>query len=103
MISASDVSVILLLLTTLSWINFVHSNIGNWEACGGRLERALDAIHRDSSKRSRSEDEEASMFYQQELRSAPLEMSVSRLTVKVIMIFILQIALSVRHILVCFS
>ncbi|XP_017798760.1 PREDICTED: uncharacterized protein LOC108579684 [Habropoda laboriosa] len=82
MVSISNVSAILL-LTVLS-IDFVRSNIGNWEACGGRLERALDALHRDSSRRNRLEEEDADMFYQQELRSAPLEMSVSRIAVKLL-------------------
>lgn len=84
MVSAFKVSVILLL--TYSSISSARSNIGNWEACGGRLERALDALHKDSSRRKGLEEEEAGMFYQQELRSVPLEMSVSRIAVKVIFI-----------------
>ncbi|XP_003493986.1 uncharacterized protein LOC100744509 [Bombus impatiens] len=80
MVSAFKVSVILLL--TYSSISSARSNIGNWEACGGRLERALDALHKDSSRRKGLEEEEAGMFYQQELRSVPLEMSVSRIAVK---------------------
>ncbi|XP_053982181.1 uncharacterized protein LOC128878196 [Hylaeus volcanicus] len=63
-------------------VSFGRANIGNWEACGGRLERALDALHRDSVRRNRLEEEEAGTSYQQELRSAPLEMSVSRIAVK---------------------
>ncbi|XP_029045334.2 uncharacterized protein LOC114877214 [Osmia bicornis bicornis] len=72
---------VILLLTFRSIIP-VLSNVGNWEACGGRLERALDTLHKDSSRRNRLKEEEAGMFYQQELRSAPLEMSVSRIAVK---------------------
>lgn len=75
-----------ILLLTFSSISFARSDIGNWEACGGRLERALDALHKDSSRRKRLEEEEAGMFYQQELRSIPFEMSVSRIAVKVIFI-----------------
>ncbi|XP_017756800.1 PREDICTED: uncharacterized protein LOC108548395 [Eufriesea mexicana] len=71
-----------ILLLTFSSISFARSDIGNWEACGGRLERALDALHKDSSRRKRLEEEEAGMFYQQELRSIPFEMSVSRIAVK---------------------
>lgn len=79
------------LLLVVSSISFIRANIANWEACGGRLERALDALHRDSSRRNRLENEESGASYQQELRSAPLEMSVSRIAVKVI--FIAQITL----------
>ncbi|XP_076292948.1 uncharacterized protein LOC143215072 [Lasioglossum baleicum] len=70
------------LLLVLSSIRFARTSIANWEACGGRLERALDALHRDSSRRNRLEEEEPGASYQQELRSAPLEMSVSRIAVK---------------------
>lgn len=73
-----------ILLLTFTSIIPVRPNVGNWEACGGRLERALDTLHKDSSRRNRLKEEEAGMFYQQELRSAPLEMSVSRIAVKVI-------------------
>lgn len=73
-------------LFVFSRISFALPNIGNWEACGGRLERALDALHRDSSRRNRLEEEEAGTSYQQELNSVPLEMSVSRIAVKVIFI-----------------
>ncbi|XP_078035033.1 uncharacterized protein LOC144469036 isoform X2 [Augochlora pura] len=70
------------LLLVLSSIRFARTSIANWEACSGRLERALDALHRDSSRRNRLEEEETGTSYQQELRSAPLEMSVSRIAVK---------------------
>ncbi|XP_026671814.1 uncharacterized protein LOC108627608 isoform X3 [Ceratina calcarata] len=70
------------LLVALSTIAHARTDIGNWEACGGRLERALDALHRESSRRNRLEEQEAGTFYQQELRSAPLDMSVSRIAVK---------------------
>lgn len=84
MVSFCEISVIILL--TFSSINFIHSNIDNWEACGGRLERALDALHKDSSRRKGFEEEKSGTLYQQELRSVPLEMSVSRIVVKVIFI-----------------
>ncbi|XP_076763634.1 uncharacterized protein LOC143431032 [Xylocopa sonorina] len=79
-LSVYEISIILL-LPFLS-ISFGRSNVGNWEVCGERLERALDAIHRDSSRRNRLEEEEAGIFYQQKLHSAPLEMSVTRIAVK---------------------
>ncbi|XP_003702879.1 uncharacterized protein LOC100882072 [Megachile rotundata] len=72
----------IILLLAFSWIIPARTTIGDWEACGGRLERALDTLHKDSSRRNRLKEEEADLFYQQELRSAPLEMSVSRITVK---------------------
>ncbi|XP_076627044.1 uncharacterized protein LOC143344664 [Colletes latitarsis] len=79
--SAFKVPTILLLM--FSSVSFARTNIGNWETCGGRLERALDALHRDSVRRNRlEEEEEAGTSYQQELRSVPLEMSVSRIAVK---------------------
>ena len=84
MMSVFKVAAILLL--TFSSISFARSNVGSWEVCGGRLERALDALHKDSSRRKGLEEEEAGMFYQQKLRSVPLEMSVSRIAVKVIFI-----------------
>ncbi|CAL7933398.1 unnamed protein product [Xylocopa violacea] len=80
-LSAYEILIILLVSFFLS-ISFGRSNVGNWEVCGGRLERALDAIHRESSRRNRLEEEEASIFYQQKLHSAPLEMSVTRIAVK---------------------
>lgn len=58
--------------------------IGDWDACSGRLERALDALHRDSTRRNKLDEEESGTLYQRELHSAPLEMSVSRMAVKVI-------------------
>ncbi|XP_043511559.1 uncharacterized protein LOC122529463 isoform X2 [Frieseomelitta varia] len=71
-----------ILLLTFSSISFARSNVGSWEVCGGRLERALDALHKDSNRRKGLEEEEAGTFYQQKLRSVPLEMSVSRIAVK---------------------
>ncbi|KOX79530.1 hypothetical protein WN51_02796 [Melipona quadrifasciata] len=78
--------VVATLLLTFSSISFARSNVGSWEVCGGRLERALDALHKDSNRRKGLEEEEAGTFYQQKLRSVPLEMSVSRIAVKVIFI-----------------
>lgn len=66
--------------------DFVYADIGNWDACSGRLERALDAIQRDSTRKNKLEEEKTGTLYQRELRSVPLEMSVSRMTIKVICI-----------------
>lgn len=63
---------------------FVYADISNWDACSGRLERALDAIQRDSTRRNKLDEEKTGTLYQRELRSIPLEMSVSRMTIKVI-------------------
>lgn len=63
---------------------FVYADISNWDACSGRLERALDALHRDSTRRNKLDEEKAGTLYQRELRSVPLEMFVSRITIKVI-------------------
>ncbi|KAL0118138.1 hypothetical protein PUN28_009068 [Cardiocondyla obscurior] len=63
-------------------IGFAYTGISNWDACSGRLERALDALHRDSARRNKLDEEEAGTLYQRELHSAPLEMSVSRIAVK---------------------
>lgn len=71
------------LLMLLS-IAFAYASISNWHACSERLERALDALHIDSThKRNKLDEEEAGILYQHELRSAPLEMSVSGMAVKV--------------------
>ncbi|XP_011704417.1 PREDICTED: uncharacterized protein LOC105459821 [Wasmannia auropunctata] len=63
-------------------IGFTYAGISEWDACSGRLERALDALHRDSTRRNKLDEEEAGTLYQRELHSAPLEMSVSRMAVK---------------------
>ncbi|EFN78820.1 uncharacterized protein LOC105188379 [Harpegnathos saltator] len=63
-------------------IGLAYAGISNWDACSGRLEHALDALHRDSSRKNKLDEEETGMSYQRELRSAPLEMSVSRMAVK---------------------
>lgn len=70
-------------LFVLFSIGYAYAEISNWNACSGRLERALDALHRDSTRRNKLDEEEARTMYQQELRSAPLEMSVTRMAVKV--------------------
>lgn len=64
-------------------IGFAYTGISDWDACGGRLERALDALHRDSTRRNKLDEEKTETLYQRELHSAPLEMSVSRMAVKV--------------------
>ncbi|XP_011860454.1 PREDICTED: uncharacterized protein LOC105557745 [Vollenhovia emeryi] len=69
------------LLKLLS-IGLAYTGISDWDACSGRLERALDALHRDSTRRTKLDEEEAGALYQRELQSAPLEMSVSRMAVK---------------------
>ncbi|XP_050461627.1 uncharacterized protein LOC126856802 isoform X2 [Cataglyphis hispanica] len=63
---------------------FVYADISNWDACSGRLERALDAIQRDSTRRNKLDEEKTGTLYQRELRSIPLEMSVSRMTIKLL-------------------
>lgn len=74
-------------------IGFAYAGISDWDACSGRLERALDALHRDSTRRNKLDEEEAGISYQRELHSAPLEMSVSRMAVKVIFSSNIQISL----------
>ncbi|XP_036142942.1 uncharacterized protein LOC105830089 [Monomorium pharaonis] len=63
-------------------IGFVHTGISDWDACSGRLERALDALYKDSTRRNKLDEEEAGMLYQRELHFVPLEMSISHMTVK---------------------
>ncbi|XP_032683212.1 uncharacterized protein LOC116849794 [Odontomachus brunneus] len=63
-------------------IGLAYAGISNWDACSGRLEHALDALHRDSTRRNKLDEEETGISYQRELHSAPLEMSVSRMAVK---------------------
>lgn len=78
-----NVSTLLLILVSM---DLAIAAIGNWEGCGGRLERALDALRRDqSTRRTRLEDDdpETGIIYQKELRSAPVEMTVSQISVKV--------------------
>ncbi|XP_012259943.2 uncharacterized protein LOC105688334 [Athalia rosae] len=73
------------LLLMIASMGLAKAAIGNWEGCGGRLERALDALRRDSTRRTRLKDDdhvESGIIYQQILRSAPLEMTVSRVNVK---------------------
>ncbi|XP_046746943.1 uncharacterized protein LOC124411704 [Diprion similis] len=78
-----EVNVLTLLLMIAS-MGLAKATIANWEGCGGRLERALDALRRDTTRRTRPEDDEpeSGIIYQQVLRSAPLEMVVSRVSVK---------------------
>ncbi|KYQ47604.1 hypothetical protein ALC60_13360, partial [Trachymyrmex zeteki] len=63
-------------------ISFAYTGISDWDACSGRLERALDALHRDSIRRNNLDEEEIGTLYQRELHSVPLEMSVSHIAVK---------------------
>lgn len=70
-------------LFMVSSVSLTFAGANNWNACGGRLERALDALHRDSTKREKLDEEENGTFYQRELRSIPLEMSVTRMAIKV--------------------
>ncbi|XP_014489352.1 PREDICTED: uncharacterized protein LOC106752287 [Dinoponera quadriceps] len=67
---------------SLILLPIAYAGISNWDACSGRLEHALDALHRDSTRRNKLDEEETGLSYQRELRSAPLEMSVSRMAVK---------------------
>lgn len=78
------VASILTVLSSPSMILALSSPVGPVDRCGGRLERALDALQRDSSRKNRLEEEEAGIVYQQKLVSAPLEMTVSRIAVKVL-------------------
>lgn len=55
----------------------------NWNGCGGRLERALDAMQRDSSRKNRHDEDDHGIIYQRKLISAPLEMIVANVAVKV--------------------
>lgn len=88
--SSYEVKLWALLLTLfISMIGLTKSEsgtaIGNNDGCGERLERALDALQRDSSRRrNRLEDEESRREpnYREELRSAPLTMTISRIAVK---------------------
>lgn len=84
---------VLLLLMTCS-LDLVHpESADNWDKCGGRLERALDSIRRDSSRKNRLEDEDQKLVYQQKLKSAPLEMVVSHIAVKVSRQFVQKCAI----------
>ncbi|KAK2588845.1 hypothetical protein KPH14_001715 [Odynerus spinipes] len=71
---------------TIGWISSESDTvIGNSDGCGERLERALDSLQRDSNRRrNRLEDEESRREpnYREELRSAPLMMTISRIAVK---------------------
>ncbi|XP_012271548.1 uncharacterized protein LOC105694961 [Orussus abietinus] len=71
----------LMILILTSSTRLIHAHTGGWEKCGGRLERALEALHRESTRRNRLEEEEG-IAYQHELRSAPLDMTVSHVAVK---------------------
>ncbi|KAH0541128.1 uncharacterized protein LOC123259923 [Cotesia glomerata] len=73
----------LVVLVLVLGLSHVPSLTLNWDGCGGRLERALDAMQRDSSRRNRHEDDENGIVYQRKLTSAPLEMTVARISVKV--------------------
>ena len=70
-------------LLTMSPIISASSLSGSSDGCGGRLERALDALHRESIRRNRLEDDDNSIAYHQQLQTAPLEMTVTRVAVKV--------------------
>ncbi|XP_012216506.1 uncharacterized protein [Linepithema humile] len=69
-------------LFMLSSTGIAYAGFGNGNACSGPLERALDALHRDTAKRNKLDEKEAGTSYQRELSSAPFEMSVSRIAVK---------------------
>ena len=71
------------ILSLTSVVIVISAAVGKGDRCGGRLERALDALQRDSPRRNRLEEEEAGIVYQQKLVSAPLEMIVSKIAVKV--------------------
>ncbi|XP_051173545.1 uncharacterized protein LOC127289584 isoform X2 [Leptopilina boulardi] len=71
-----------ILFLTMTPINSVPLTGGIYDGCGIRLERALDALHRESIRRNRLDDDDSSVAYHQQLQTAPLEMTVSRVAVK---------------------
>ncbi|XP_034936728.1 uncharacterized protein [Chelonus insularis] len=71
------------MLMILLGLSYVPSSISSWDGCGGRLERALDAMQRDSARKNKRENEDQSVIYQQKLTTAPFEMTVTHLVVKV--------------------
>ncbi|XP_015174648.1 PREDICTED: uncharacterized protein LOC107065455 isoform X1 [Polistes dominula] len=79
-------SLLTLIFITFDWTSSESgTTIGNRDGCGDRLERALDALQRDSNRRRnrlQEEGEGREPNYQEELRSAPLAMMISRIAVK---------------------
>ncbi|KAI4488796.1 hypothetical protein M0802_011306 [Mischocyttarus mexicanus] len=78
-------SLLTLIFITFDWTSSESgTTIGNRDGCGDRLERALDALQRDSNRRRNrlEEGEGREPNYQEELRSAPLAMTISRIAVK---------------------
>nr|XP_050844617.1 uncharacterized protein LOC127061587 [Vespula vulgaris] len=76
---------LMLIFITFDWTTSESdTTIGNRDGCGERLERALDALQRDSNRRRNrlEEGEGREPNYQEELRSAPLAMTISRIAVK---------------------
>ncbi|XP_046814771.1 uncharacterized protein LOC124422420 [Vespa crabro] len=76
---------LMLIFITFDWTSSEGgTTIGNRDGCGERLERALDALQRDSNRRRNrlEEGEGREPNYQEELRSAPLAMTISRIVVK---------------------
>lgn len=57
---------------------------GGESRCGDRLERALDMMQqRGNSARRRFDTDDTDVVYHQRLRSAPIEVSVTKLVVEV--------------------
>ncbi|KAK0173690.1 hypothetical protein PV328_006847 [Microctonus aethiopoides] len=72
-----------LVMMIILGLSLVSNTIqSNWNGCGGRLERALDAMQRDSSRKNRHDEDEHGIIYQRKLISAPLEMIVANVAVK---------------------
>ncbi|XP_043464036.1 uncharacterized protein LOC122499649 isoform X2 [Leptopilina heterotoma] len=71
-----------ILFLTMTPIDSVPLPGGSYDECGIRLERALDALHRESIRKNRLDDDDNSVTYHQQLQTAPLEMTVSRVAVK---------------------
>lgn len=71
-------------MVMLLGLSHVPNSMSTWDRCGGRLERALDSMQRETTKRNdRHDDDEPGIVYQRTLASAPFIMTVSRVAVKV--------------------
>lgn len=84
-IKSWTLSLMLIFITYDFTSSEIGTTIGHRDGCGERLERALDALQRDTNRRrNRLEDGESrEPNYQEELRSAPLAMTITRIAVKV--------------------
>lgn len=72
-------------LVGLTAVIGIGESIGNRDRCGDRLERALDLMkQRRNYVRRRLDLEDLDVVYHQTLRSAPIEVSVTKLLVEVL-------------------